>query len=354
MKRSVVWTALVSLCLAGPWASAREIPRYFQAVRPLGMGGAFTAVADDENALFYNPAGLDRVQHWGMGLVNPLVEVGEKGLDLYNDARDTDFNETTEVTDLLRDYIGEYLHYRAALFPYFVRHRFAMGVLGQVNVNVQPHNVAFPEAEVDISSTVGAHLGLGWGFFENKLRLGGTVKYVKAYRLQEVYTAADIASDDFKDQLDDDLKDGAGFGFDLGAMYTFPVLLKPTVGVTVQNVTDTDLGDAGKLPQQVNVGLSVEHSFSWLTLLGAADWVDVTNNVGEDDDVYKRLHLGVEARLPKVLSLRAGLYQGYSSFGASLDLWVLRIDYATYAEEIGSAAGERADRRHVIQATLGW
>ncbi|HIC95725.1 TPA: hypothetical protein EYP12_03740 [Candidatus Bipolaricaulota bacterium] len=27
-------------------------------VRPMGMGGAFTGLADDENALFYNPAGL--------------------------------------------------------------------------------------------------------------------------------------------------------------------------------------------------------------------------------------------------------------------------------------------------------
>ncbi len=352
MKRMIAG-GMFWICLAVP-VGARELPSYFEAVRPLGMGGAFTAVADDENALFYNPAGLDRVQGWGFGLINPLFEAGEKGVDLYNDIRDTDFNDTTEVTELLRDYIGEYLHYRAALFPHFVMHRFAIGVLGQVNVNVEPHNVAFPEADVDASVTVGAHVGLGWGFFDGKLRLGGAVKYVKAYRLQEIYTAADIAASDFEDRIDDDLKDGAGVGFDVGGMVTLPVVLHPTVAVVVQNVADTDLGDAGELPQQINLGFSLRHSFSWLTLTGAADWVDVTNNVGEDDDTYKRLHFGLEARLPKVLSVRAGLYQGYSSFGASLDLWILRLDYATYAEEIGSAAGVRADRRHVLQVTLGW
>ena len=352
MKRAIAGGILLTW-LALP-AGARELPSYFEAVRPLGMGGAFTAVADDENAVFYNPAGLDRVRSWGFAVVNPLFEAGEKGVELYNDVRDTDFNDTTEVTELLRDYIGEYLHYRAAVFPHFVMRRFALGVLGQVNVNVQPHNVAFPEADVDALATVGAHLGLGWGFFDGKLRIGGAVKYVKAYRLQEIYTAADIAASDFEDRLSDDLKDGAGFGFDLGAMVTFPVLLKPTMAVVVQNVSDTDLGDAGEIPQQVNLGLSVEHSFAWLTLVGAADWVDVTNNVGEDDDTYKRLHFGLEARLPKVLAVRAGLYQGYSSFGATLDLWILKVDYATYAEEIGSAAGERADRRHVIQVSLGW
>ncbi len=352
MRRAVAGCVLVAW-FAFP-AGARELPSYFEAVRPLGMGGAFTAVADDENALFYNPAGLDRVPTWGFGLVNPLVEAGEKGVDLYHDIQDTDFNDTTEVTELLRDYIGEYLHYRAAMFPHFVMHRFALGVLGQVNVNVEPHNVAFPEADVDASVTVGAHVGLGWGFFDGKLRVGGAVKYVKAYRLREIYTAADIAASDFEDRLDEDLKDGAGVGFDVGGMVTLPVPLNPTVAVVVQNVSDTDLGDAGELPQQVNLGFSLSHSFAWLTLTGAADWVDVTHNVGEDDDTYKRLHFGVEARLPKVLSVRAGLYQGYSSFGASVDLWILRLDYATYAEEIGSAAGVRADRRHVLQVTLGW
>ncbi len=35
--------------------------------RPLGMGGAFTALADDENALFYNPAGLASQEKFRFG-----------------------------------------------------------------------------------------------------------------------------------------------------------------------------------------------------------------------------------------------------------------------------------------------
>jgi len=36
-------------------------------VRPLGMGGAFAALADDENALFYNPAGLGFLEEMRFG-----------------------------------------------------------------------------------------------------------------------------------------------------------------------------------------------------------------------------------------------------------------------------------------------
>ncbi|MGQ9601280.1 MAG: hypothetical protein ACUVUT_01155 [Candidatus Bipolaricaulia bacterium] len=35
--------------------------------RPLGLGGAFTALADDENALFYNPAGLGFLEQLRFG-----------------------------------------------------------------------------------------------------------------------------------------------------------------------------------------------------------------------------------------------------------------------------------------------
>lgn len=37
---------------------AQEYDMIYRGPRPMGMGGAFTAVSDDENAIFYNPAGL--------------------------------------------------------------------------------------------------------------------------------------------------------------------------------------------------------------------------------------------------------------------------------------------------------
>jgi len=45
-------------------------------VRPLGMGGAFTAVADDSNAPLYNPAGLALVKHQELSLMSATLFSG--------------------------------------------------------------------------------------------------------------------------------------------------------------------------------------------------------------------------------------------------------------------------------------
>ncbi|NNG26639.1 MAG: hypothetical protein HKM87_03885, partial [Ignavibacteriaceae bacterium] len=38
-------------------------------VRPMGMGGAFTAVADDPNAAYWNPAGMIKAPYPGISLM---------------------------------------------------------------------------------------------------------------------------------------------------------------------------------------------------------------------------------------------------------------------------------------------
>jgi hypothetical protein len=52
-------------------SNAAPYPTFYRGVRPLGMGGAFTALADDENALYYNPAGLTAIDGLDLGVVNP-------------------------------------------------------------------------------------------------------------------------------------------------------------------------------------------------------------------------------------------------------------------------------------------
>jgi hypothetical protein len=362
MKRTAI--LLLSALLCSTSALARELPRLYQGIRPLGMGGAFTAVADDGNALFYNPAGLDKVPRWGMGVINPFGDGSKNWKGLYEDAKEADFDVTSDVIELLREHIGEDFHIRTGLFPHFYARHLALGVLGQAEVDSRINNPAFPEFVADAFGNVTGLLGGGFGFYDGKLRVGATPKYVKGYRLQQTYDAGDIADPNFEDRVKDDLVDGAGFGFDLGAMVEAPWMLKPTFALTIQNIGDVDLGDAGIIPQQIHMGLSLTHSFSWLTLIGAADWRDVTNNAKpidpetkeevDETDLYKRLHFGLEARLPKFLALRAGLYQGYATFGGTLDLWILKLDAATYAEELGAHAGQRADRRYAAQVTLGW
>jgi len=49
---------LLFICNLSSLAMEKDDPIMVSGIRPMGMGGAFTAVADDENSVFYNPAGI--------------------------------------------------------------------------------------------------------------------------------------------------------------------------------------------------------------------------------------------------------------------------------------------------------
>jgi hypothetical protein len=56
---------LTELIICANFVFANE-PFFFRGVRPAGIGGAFVAVADDANAIFYNPAGMGLIQGKGI------------------------------------------------------------------------------------------------------------------------------------------------------------------------------------------------------------------------------------------------------------------------------------------------
>ena len=350
---SLAFTALVCIHTS----NATEYPTLHRGVRPLGMGGAFTAVADDENALFYNPAGLAKISILNLGILNPLVEISENTIDMVKDAGNTDMDDTGEVTDFLREYVGKTQHARISLFPYVGFNIADVGVmvggLAQSTLDVTVRNPTWPEVHTRIVTDTGLLAGGGLKLPYTGLSGGMALKLISRKSLEEVYTAADIADGI---EFDDDMHSGSGISADIGVIYELPILeiVEPAAGITIQNFPSMNMGDAEELKSQVNLGLSVRKSIAFTELIGALDYHDLTNSLDEDEDIAKRIHIGVEVQLPMIASLRTGFNQGYFTFGTTLEFGLLRIDFATYGEEVGAYAGQRVDRRTVFQFSFGW
>jgi len=345
--------ALLATALApfagAPGAAATQFPLLYQGTRALGMGGAYTAVANDSGSLMYNPAGLARVDGFQMDLINLEAESSEGAVNLVKDLQDLNGNDVTTATAVIRSHVGEHFRVRADTFPNVVMPGFGVGVLAQASADVEFHSLVNPRVDLDARADTVGVVGAAHKFGPAKdLALGATAKIARRQGAQTSFTAVDLASDQFEpfnnlDQVETD------FAFDLGAMYSPALPLSPTFGVAGLNLTDLDFGPLGTVPYQINVGLALNPKFGPLGVTLAADWVDVTNQLPGDTDLRKRTNLGAELRLWKFLAVRGGLHQDYYTAGATVDLWVVKVDFATYGEEQGAFGGQREDRRYIAR-----
>ncbi len=354
MKLRWIWMAVLGGVVAwgtcGP-ALAAEYPTLFRGVRPLGMGGAFLTLSNDENALFYNPAGLNDVQGTHAAILNPYVSVSENSIGFVQDLIDLEGTDEVAVADLLNQHIGEHQHSQAALFPSFYTRNLAFGLLGSAVMDLEVRNPANPEVVTDVKADVAGLVGVAHGFRQQAIQVGVTAKYVRREGVKKTFQAADIVVD--FDPFADRAKE-TDFAFDLGTKLNIPILLRPSVAVVVQNIGDLDFEALGVIPQQLHVGVGLHPDFGGFSNTLALEIHDVTKEIEGDDDLYKRVHLGAEMRFPKILAVQVGVNQGYYTAGADLDFGILTLAAATYAEEMGAAAGQRADRRYVAQLSLGF
>ena len=66
-----------------------------------------------------------------------------------------------------------------------------------------------------------------------------------------------------------------------------------------------------------------------------------------EEQFPKHIHFGMNLDLP-ILSIQLGLNQTSFTAGMGFDLWALKINAATYAEELGNYGGQRRDRRYLL------
>lgn len=356
MKKNILLISAVLFILSTVMAYAAEYPYIMRSVRALGMGNSYYSLSDDQYGLFYNPAGLARIDSWQVELLNPQLEWGTNASNFFNDSQDVNWDQESEIAQLLRDHMGKTQHFGLSAFPAFFKKNMAVGLFFNVRGNAVAGNPAYPTFDTEVYVDRGITGGYAMSFLEDDaLEVGASIKLLSRSSLKEEYTVADL-TEDLNDLVEDDLQDGTGVLVDVGLIYNFRKSdSNPRIGFAINNVGTTNMGDAEDLQTTINLSAAISPKLGPVGTHFVFEIHDMTQSIDEDDDWGKRIHAGAELNFFKdILAVRAGVHQGYVSVGAGLDFNFFRIDYAYYTEEVGAYAGQKDDERHTIQASIGF
>jgi hypothetical protein len=377
----VILAIVAALPLAAE-AQTLEYPYFYKSPRSMGMGGAGVAIGGSFDSSLINPANLTDLpaDNWEVNLLNLSIGYGENVMDFVDDMEvaidvgdlngdgQTDDDEMTAVNNVLKKYKGQNMYIDSSLFMSMARGgeavSWGIGALGAFRMNMVPHEGFGTSGLLEVHGSADYGYIIGAAFNKTEyFHPGFSLKFINRDSIDHNFSGREIVEqeDDFDDYLTDEVvKDGTAFGFDAGFIYEMKeVSMSPALGLSVLNIGDLDFGEAGKVPMTLNAGVSAKREFPVVgNVLMGLDLVDITGEYEQDSDIIKRLRMGAEVIVVDNewfgVAVRAGLYQGYGTFGADLRLAALSLSYNTYAEEIGAYAGQRADRRHIYGFAVRW
>jgi hypothetical protein len=335
--------------LKSSWAG--EFQESWGSARAMGMGGAFTAVASEGDALLYNPAALSRVTGVYWTIMNPRLGVnGPQALEIARTA-----SSGSTLADTLDTLYGKAIWVGAGAMTSFVVPNFGVAAYANGNVGLNLQNPAYPEMNINYIFDYGIAVGGAIDFVPKIWSIGATVRRVNRTGTNLPLGAAvlsDLDIDSIKAEL---MNRGTGYGLDLGTMLTVPSPLHPTLALTIRNFGYTAFThDEGmRSPPRADPDITVGGSLTFDTpIFNITTAMDYRYADRSDIQVGKKINLGMEFDLP-LLQFRAGLHQGYYALGTSLSMGVLSFDLATYGVELGEYPGQLEDRRYMLQMNLG-
>lgn len=360
-------------------AKSRELKWTHFGLRPLAMGNAFVAVADDYNALFYNPAGLARLKEWDGELLNPYVEISANTVDAISDVSDLaagSGGDTDAVLDFLEDNTGKTHHFAFGLTPHLIFPNFGFAVGVELASTMAVHREI--STDVQFGPRVIAPFAFAMNFLEDRLAVGAGIKVVAQGGVDREFSINDIEAFTSNNKaeeagtatteqteakkLDDYVEGGIGVGGDFGILFTPIKTMSPTLGISVTDIGGTpfekmDVGGEAlgapdsRLPS-VNTGLSLMPWESGGMYLRTS--VDA-HAINQPEHYSKKFNLGMEWGYGSLLKVQGGLHQGELAGGFEFDVFLFSCRFVTYAEQLGTIAGQDddlRDRRYALQLKL--
>ena len=334
----------------------------YETPRTQAMGGASVAVADDQQSLYTNPAGLALIQDKGYAIANVLGEANQDFRRVTNKIESLSDKDTPTSragnNRLLAGVMGQHARIVLSNLAYYIGAAgFGVSFLYQAVTEVSVNRPTNPRihAKGDVDSVLTGSIARPIHYARNVLRdqafgyWGATLKFLSRRSIDREFDARDFAALSEDDLRDNQFK-GSTADMDAGMLWKLnnnP--WNPVLGMYIGNIFETEVDPTiGRLRRQFGVGAS----FRPLSgpdernrkLLLAADYWDQTG----DGAWMSNFRLGMEVKLRSWLKVQVGLRGGYMCTGFSADFGEGRIDFATYSEERGSRPGDLEDRRYSL------
>ena len=168
------------------------------------MGNAFVSIADDYNALFYNPAGIARVKEWDGELLQATLFVGQNTMGSVDDLINLS-GSPSDYLEFFEENAGEPQHVSLNFTPHLYFKNFGFGLSLTQAITLTTHNDI--DVEIDVTTELIVPIVYAHNFLNDTLSIGGTIKPRMLISVDESFNAETISN---TDKIDDLAKAGTG------------------------------------------------------------------------------------------------------------------------------------------------
>ena len=337
-------------------ASASQNDWTAYGARPLAMGNAFVSIADDYNALLYNPAGIARLKEWDGELIQATLFVGANTMGSADELVKLGGDpQLSKILEFFESNAGEPQHVGVNITPHLIFKNFGFGLSISSQTTITTHNdidVEFQSKNEILLPIVYAHNFLG-----ERLSVGATLKPRMLVSIDQSFNAETVSD---ADNAKDVAKAGAGIGFDAGILFTPVKKMEPTLGISITDIGGTSFKEQGSdgTGKPSSIISSVNTGFSLKPIQSPTQYLSVSveaHSINQKIHYSKKFHVGAEWGYRSVLKVQTGLKDGYLTGGFQVDVGLLNLAFSTYVEDYGPISGlndKLVDRRYALKLKL--
>jgi hypothetical protein len=335
------------ICSSWAWA---ENTSYYLSPEAQAMGNALTAIASDDQALFYNPAALAEVKNWSLRPI-ALTLVGSS--DLLKTGQSLSSLKNATINDL-NSFLNKNLYAQAQVTSSFVMPGFGIALINHDDARLHLQNPSFPQGYLGYQAIQGVQVGFGTkmlSFDQRKgvLNFGMAAKVLRQKGSIISITLTDVMTTDPSALLNQVNSDGStGYGLDLGfqGIYRLTKRLKLLTSLSYTDIGNTSFRTTA-LEGSFTGGMALQYRSRDAVTTLAYDYSNILDNL----DWRKKNHFGLRLQLDW-LSFLVGINQIYFTYGLAVKFGLVQLMYASYAEAWGPLVHQNPQRNQVLQASL--